>query len=108
MEKNSTQQEILLLTGTSFSSRQCFEKDDSDNPGHLSEREQLEQACWNGLLAELLPELYTRPSHAKKIYLWNVKEGLAFLELELGEFPTAKDQQSSIDPYCFLEIQSFN
>jgi hypothetical protein len=108
MEKNSTQQEILLLTGTSFSSRQCFEQEDTDSPGRLSERQQLEQACWDGLLSEFLPEICSKPLLDKKIYLWKVKEALAFLELDLGEFPVAKDQQFSIDPYAFLELQGLN
>ena len=36
MKINSTQQEILLFTGTSFSCRQCFQKDGGSN--HLTEK----------------------------------------------------------------------
>lgn len=95
------------MTGTSFASRQCLEED-TQNPGRLTEKEQLEQACWNGMVAELLPELTMPVAGSKKIYLWNVTEADAFLELDLGEFPAAKDRQFSIDPYCFLEMQPFN
>lgn len=43
MKPNSTQQEILLITGTSFSSRQCYQKDDENNQNNLTEKEQLEE-----------------------------------------------------------------
>ena len=84
MKRNSTQQEILLLTGTHFTSRQWSTKDDivSDN---LSEEEKLEEACWNGLLPEMLPELYRQPIGTKQLFVWQIKEGASFLELELGE-----------------------
>jgi hypothetical protein len=73
MKTNSTQQEILLITGTSFSSRQCYQKDDEANENNLTEKEQLEEACWNGLLQYLLPEIYLQADD-KKIYLWQIKE----------------------------------
>lgn len=107
METNSTQQEILLLTGTKFSSRQWSEKDETGNTNPLSEYEQLQQACWNGLLEEMLPEIYLQHND-KKLYLWSIREGKSFLELELGEFPDSIDKYHSIDPYAFLEIQSYN
>ncbi len=40
--------------------------------------------------------------------VWKIREALSFLELDLGEFITNKDQQHSIDPYCFLAMQSYN
>ena len=52
MEEQSTQQEVLLLTGTSFSARQRIENEGIKT--NLDENSQLEEACWNGLSAELL------------------------------------------------------
>lgn len=108
MKTTSTQQEILLLTDTTFSSRQCFDRDDNGKPTNLSERERLEQACWNGLLPEMLPELMEKTAAAKPLYLWQIKGTASFLELELGEYPEAKDNYFSIDPYSFLAIQPCN
>ena len=99
MEKTSTQQEILLLTGTNFSSRHCFEKD--DNSKDLTEKEQLEEACWNGLLRIMLPEI-CEENNDNKLYMWQVWKTNSFIEIELAEVPEAKEKCFSIDPYSFL------
>ncbi len=106
MATNSTQQEILIITGTTFSTRQLSEKDSLSNKKNLSEKEQLEEACWNGLLPEMLPEICKNADGAPKIYLWEIKEANAFIELELSEFPEKTDNYFSIDPYRFLKTVS--
>ena len=93
------------MTNTTFSSRQWNDKDDSSRAKQLSEKERLEEACWNGLLGEMLPEI-SEPS--KSLHIWQVREGSSFLEVELSEFPSEKDKHFSIDPYCFLRVQSAN
>ncbi len=108
METYSTQQEILLFTGTTFSSRQWCGKDAPAESVGLSDQERLQQACWDGLLPEMLPELFNKSLMPKKLFLWKIMEGSSFLELDLGEFPEAKEQVYSIDPYLFLEMQSLN
>ncbi len=100
MKTNSTHQEILLVTGTSFSTRQWCEKE----PGRqkeLSEREQLEEVCWNGLLYEMLPEVNLHEEN-KKLFVWKVQEANSFIEVELGETPEQTNEQISIDPYLFF------
>jgi hypothetical protein len=96
--KTTSTQEILLLTGTNFSSRHSFEK--NDNANNLTEREQLEEACWNGLLKEMLPEICE--SNINKLYMWQVWKTNSFIEIELAEVPEEKDNYYSIDPYSFL------
>jgi len=106
MKTSYIQQEILLITGTSFAIRECCEKDTGKQ--NLTEREQLEEACWNGLLREMIPELYQVPGETKKLFLWDIKEGKSFIELELAEIPEKKDRYFSIDPYSFLDVQSLS
>jgi hypothetical protein len=108
METNSTQQEILLITGTTFSSRQLNGIDPSPDNENMDEMEQLEEACVNGLLPEMLPEICARPADANKMYLWGIKEGESFIELEFSEFPEEADSYFSIDPYSFLSGKIFN
>lgn len=105
--KNSTQQEVLLITGTTFSSAQLSKKDES-KPNNLTDIEQLEEACWNGLLQEMLPEIFDKNIDDEKSYLWQIKEGKSFLELEWAESPVEKDNFFSIDPYDFLEAENYN
>lgn len=104
MKKNATQQEILLLTKSRFNSRQWSQREEKEGPS-LSPAEQLEQACWNGLLPEMLPEICQHAEDGKDLYLWDIKEGASFLSLELAEFPEPKDHYFSIDPYTFLKDQ---
>jgi len=102
--KNSTQQEILLMTGTTFSARQWCEKD-GGKQNNLTEKEQLKEACWNGLLQEMLPGIWEQTEENKKLFLWQIREGKSFIELELGELPEEKDSYFSIDPYSFMHQQ---
>jgi len=105
METNSTQQEILLVTGTSFSLREFCETIDGLNYNHLTEKEKLEIACWNGLLPVMLPEIFKQHSVNKKLYLWEIREASSFIQLELGEKYIEFEKQFSIDPYSFLPMQ---
>ncbi len=105
METKSTQHEILLITGTSFSSREFYENSDSAVYKHLTEKQKLEIACWNGLLPEMFPEIFRQYSMNTKLYLWEIREGTSFLELELGETYLEFERQFSIDPYSFLPMQ---
>lgn len=104
MEKISTQQEILLVTGTKFS-RQLSENNTADN---LNNSEQLEKECWNGLLKELLPEILEKTPAGKELYLWQIVEADSFIELDLGEYPQPIEKNGSINPYSFLLTQFYN
>ena len=108
MKTRYTQQEILLVTGTSFASRQWCKNEETDKSGNLTDLEKLEEACWNGLLQELLPEICGHEQGSDKLYLWQVKQVSSFLELDLGSFPEEKDNYFSIDPYSFIATKSDN
>jgi hypothetical protein len=108
MKTNYTQQEVLLMTGTTFLSGHLCGNTDSAEQKQLTEKERLEEACWNGLLQSVLPEICSPAADGGILYLWQVREGSSFLELELCEVPAVLDKYLSIDPYFFLEIQSFN
>ncbi len=97
------QQEILLTTGTSFSQRQLVENDAKDERNHLSESQRLEQACWTGLLEELLPEVITN----KKLRIWQIWDTEFSLQIELSEYPS-KEKQFSVNPHYFLRTMEYN
>ena len=95
------QQEILLMTGTQFSTREWAEKNIEDK-NKLSPADRLEDACWNGLLADMLPELVQKTTEGKSLFLWHVRHCRSFLEIELSEEPTVIEREFSIDPYFFV------
>lgn len=101
MKTKSTQQEILLMTGTKFSTREWAEKD-HDNNNKLSASDQLEYDCWNGLLAEILPELIEKTADGKKLFLWHIRHCKSFLEIDLSESSPQIERAFSIDPYFFV------
>jgi len=108
MDTNSIfQQEILLMTGTTFSIRQWCEKD-TTNQKKFTEKEQLENACWNGLLQTLLPEIFVKTEEDKNLSLMEIREGLSFIELEMGEPQEEMDKYFSIDPYSFMHLRGMS
>ena len=101
MKTQPTQQEILLITGTKFAAREWAEKITEDK-NKLSATEQLEEACWNGMLDEMLPEIIQKTEEGKKLFLWHIRNCKSFLEIELSDSSPVVDKENSIDPYLFL------
>ena len=108
MARNYVQAEVLLVTGTSFLAATRINKDDNPASRLLSESEQLQEACWNGLLETMLPEVWIKPPNDGILYLWDIKEARYFLEVVLSEVPLPIDRQLSITPHSFLSFQHYN
>ena len=107
MENNATQQEVLLMTGSGFASSQFCQRELSDSPNNLSGNEKLMEACWNGLVRVIIPEVFTFSDPGNKMYLWKVKEANRFFLLEMSDYPTDYNKYASIDPDRFMEVQEF-
>ena len=108
MPHNSTQQEIILITGTGFASRQYSEKDSNENFKNLSQEEKLREACWNGMLKEMLPEIFLMNTSNTQLFLWQMREAHHMLAMQMAEEPIEVDYHNSIDPYCFMQTQGFS
>jgi len=108
METKNVQIEVLLITGTTFSSINLCKKGNYASNEDRTEIEQLGEACWNGLLQAILPEVYLHPGGKGVLYLWQIKEAASFLEIELGEFPAPLDRHFSISPHSFFSTLALN
>jgi hypothetical protein len=108
MAKKYVQVEVLLITGTSFLAENWVKKDDHSTGHSLSEIEQLQEACWNGLLETMLPEVWIKPANDGILYLWDIKEAESFLEIKLSEVPLPIEGRESITPHSFLAYQDYN
>lgn len=103
MEPRVINQEILLFTGSGFCSRQFCKKDsDAEGDNDYSAVEELEKACWDGLLYDMLPELAGNPESQTNSYIWNTTSGVNFLCINMGPNPTTTGKQTCINPYFFL------
>ena len=106
MKTNSTQEEILLVTNNTFAQRQWCSKE-KDNNNSMTPQEQMEEVCASGLIYEILPEIFKAPEN-KKLYLWQMRPGFSFIQLEYGEFPLAIERLTSIDPHNSLSYMCCN
>lgn len=107
MKQEKTQQEIVLLTATIFFKRQWY-KTEIANTNYKACTEQLEEACWNGLLSEILPEVMKRSACGTRLFLWHLRRGTSFLKIELGELPPQLEEHYSIDAAFFLPVMVYN
>jgi len=104
MKTHTAQQEILLMTGTSFSSRTWCANDNVEDQKNITPEDRLKEACWNGLLDELPGDIVKKTSSGKRLCLWHIQQGKSFIEIELCNAPQVTEKQLSVDPYVFLPI----
>ena len=102
MKPTSTHYEILFFTGTSLASRQLTSKEENGKSRLFSTIEELEKACWNGILHEIFPEILGNAYPKCESFLWQVMPGKNFLYINIGEIPVAAEQETSIDPYFYM------
>lgn len=108
METSFTQQEILINTNATFLAKDWCLKTDNEQASTKTEKEKLEEACWNGALRQLLPELFRTTVDAKDLPIWKIRELNEVFELELSDYPAAVDKYDSITPHLFLSVQEYN
>lgn len=89
------------MTNTHFAAREWAEKKEEDK-NQFSQDEKLEDACWNGLLNEMLPEIMQTSWQGKNLNLWKVQRCNSFLQIELSDSNPLFEKHSSIDPYYFV------
>jgi len=109
MKPISVNREILLVTTSSFAQRPFCETESPEGTNGLAPAEQLEAACWNGLMSELLPEILSSSSTLEeKIFLWQVETRTSYLKLNLGASNPEFERQFTIDPGVFVCEKNMN
>jgi hypothetical protein len=98
----------LLLTTSSFSKRQLSETDATDKNRIPTPAEQLEAACWNGLLEDILKGVITPSTAGNKLFLWQVEKEASCLRLSMGDCPPVFEKEFTIDPHVFLATHELN
>ncbi len=108
MNKNSTNQEILLMSNASFFNREWSELNSNKNDKQLSQREKLIHLCWNGMLKEMIPELLQTEAGKKPLTLWEINQSGNLLDLRYGDSDQLMDDELSINPYVFNKLACLN
>ena len=107
MIPGNTQQEVLFFTGTTFAQTE-LQSNDPSGCAQITLADQLENAFWNGLLFEMLPELKEENTDLKNLFLWQINNYAASMCISMGNSPEPVDQQFSVDPHRFLQTTFFN
>lgn len=110
MPHKSQLQEIVIVSSSRFASREYVEKSSGsqEETKKQPKRDTLKDACWNGMLKDILPELFLHFSKDNNLFLWQMRECRNVFTVELADVPGDLDFQASIDPYCFMELQEYN
>ena len=102
MKPITTNQEIILFTGTSFVNRAVCPIGNYKKQRPNPQITELEKACWAGMLFELLPELAISLSGARP-FIWNIHSTNHFVLINQGAEPSTVEDAFSVDPYHFLD-----
>ncbi|MEO7263878.1 MAG: hypothetical protein ABIW38_03145 [Ferruginibacter sp.] len=101
-------QEILLRPGSSIFNKEWCENDTASDSKKLSQKEQVKQLCWNGMLPAMLPEICELNNEGKQLTLWEINETHNLLDLRMGELDQFMNDEWSINPYVIAALASLN
>jgi len=101
MKQTTHHHEILLIANTSLTHKQLSSTEENSSDKKLSAIEELEKACWNGILHEMFPEILGNLYPKCESFLWQILTGKNFLYINIGASPVIADHGTSIDPYSF-------
>jgi len=105
MKSQHLRQEVLIFTSTTLSHKALCRKNSSANNSPASE--ELEEAFWDGLLNELVPEIMPSAPHPKMV-IWGVHAGKFYVLIDLADCPGITESILSIDPHLFSSEINMN
>ena len=106
MKQKNIQQEVLVLTQTSFAQKALI---GNGGAKKFCPAEELEQGFWNGLLNEMLPELMLpMQGRRSELFIWQISFGEFLLLIDMAETPVIIEDSYSINPSCFLSLSKMN
>jgi hypothetical protein len=107
MHTYTHQKEILLVVNASFFSRNWVKRNEAEADKRFTQKEKLIDACWNGLVQEILLEFFEMP-YDKSMTLWEINDANAFIDLVFCNFIETSEKELSVNPYIFMEFQGYN
>ncbi|MBK6634694.1 MAG: hypothetical protein IPG38_10580 [Chitinophagaceae bacterium] len=77
---NSRQKELLLIIHSSFFSKAWVKSARAESEGWFSQKQQLKEACQDGLIPELLPECFEKTNNTPAP-VWKINDANTFIDL---------------------------
>jgi len=105
MKSQHVHQEVLIFTNTTLSQKALCRNNSSNK--NNSAIEELEEAFWDGLLYELVPEMMPSTRNIKMV-IWGVYAGEFYLLIDLADSPGITESIFSIDPNLFSSLINMN
>ena len=105
MKPQHVHQEVLIFTNTTFSQKALCRKNNSNKNG--SAIEELEEALWDGLLNELVPEIMPSTLDPNMI-VWGIDAGKFYLLVYMADNPEVPESIFSIDPHLLSSEINLN
>ncbi len=106
MDTYTHQMEMLLVMNCQFCSRNWVKRTETEADKKFNSKEKLIDACWNGLVPEMLPECFYPIN--KSLRLLEINESNAFIDLWFCDRLGKCEDEFSVNPYLFMEVQHYN
>ncbi len=88
--------------------KKLWKKNAPESLRHIPQAEQLEEACWNGLMDDLLGDIIERSASGKRLSLWRIRQGESLLEIDLCDYQQPIEKYLSINPRFFMQAIFYN
>lgn len=94
------------MTHTTFSAKEYTGKNENPSSKNDSQHNKLAEICWNGMIPEMLPELFEEVY--KKMTMWQLEECNHLLYVHLGENGLSPEPVFTINPYVLMATMNEN
>lgn len=108
MKNNTTNIEILLISNASFFQKEWSQLNSNKNEKQFTQKQKLIHLCWNGMLAEIIPEIVQTEPGKKPLTLWEINQSGNMLDLRYGDIDREMNDEWSINPYVYLTFGNPN
>lgn len=102
MKLSSKHQEILFFINATQKKTELANNQEQNHCEKIHAIQDLESACWNGLIYKLLPKIPCSTYSKCESILWQVLADKKFLYINIGPTPLIADYSPLIDPYFFM------
>ena len=106
MSITNNTEELIIVSNTGFT---------ENKEGYLEQTEYdscnkpvIKDPTWSLKINEIISPIFQNHAKDTPLFLYHLKANNHTFTIELADYPKEMDFERSIDPYFFLELQSYN